>query len=95
MNNEKSMLMCQRLPKRLTTSQAGELLNLTEAEIAILMRLHLLKPLADPSQNSRKWFSSEYILSLEDRWLQRATAALYANTRARNSKSVETEHLAT
>lgn len=81
-----------RLPKRLTSAQVGELLNLTEAEIAILMRLRLLKPLADPSQNSRKWFSSEYILSLDEKWLSRATSAIYANTRERNSKIVTSEH---
>lgn len=86
--------MCLRLPKRLTSAQVGELLNLTDAEVAIHMRLRLLKPLANPSQNSHKWFSSEYILSLDEKWLSRATTAIYANTRGRNSKSVEASEMA-
>ena len=83
--------MCVRLPARLTASQAGELLNFTEAEIAVLMRIGLLKPLAHPAQNSHKWFATEYILALDDKWVARATAAIYTATRQHNAKPQRTQ----
>ena len=90
---EKSMLMCVRLPARLTTGQAAELLNFTEAEMTVLARKKILCPLANPNQNSHKWYASKLIITLMDdeAWLKRATAAIYADTRERNSRLQKAE----
>lgn len=90
------MLMCLRLPARLTAGQVGELLNFTEAELAVLARKKILCPLANPNQNSHKWYASKTIIFLMDdeAWLKRATAAIYADTKARNSKISEMKEIA-
>jgi hypothetical protein len=87
--NDKSLLICSRLPARLTPAQVGELLNFTEAEVTTLARLGLLKPLADPSQNSHKWYSARTITALaeDERWLSKATQGIYKNTRERNHEA--------
>ena len=57
--NEKSVLDRLRLPARLDSAQAAELLGFQEHDISVLVRAKLLHYLGkDLSPNSRKFFSS-------------------------------------
>ena len=75
-----------RLPARLDTQQAAELLGFMEHDIAILTRIKLLKPLGNPSPNGQKYFSATELEALaEDReWLSKASRAVTEHWRSKN-----------
>jgi len=65
--NEKSVLDRLRLPARLDSAQAAELLGFQEHDVPVLVRAKLLHYLGkDLSPNSRKFFSSAELQGLAD-----------------------------
>jgi hypothetical protein len=83
------VLHSRRLPARLTTAQAGQLLGFLEHEMGVLMRVKLLKPLGNPSANARKYFSTVEVLALtnDSNWLDKATKAVARAWQHKNAKA--------
>lgn len=80
------LLNSRRLPARLTIHQTAFLFNMQVYEVLLLMRRGLLKCLGAPKPNSRKYFSSAYILKLAEspEWLSEATKAIAKAVREKN-----------
>jgi hypothetical protein len=85
---ERSMLDRVRVPLRVDARQAGELLGLLEHEIAILIRVKLLRPLGSPAKNGRRFFFAREILELDREWWDRAQRAIERHWRQRNKPSL-------
>jgi hypothetical protein len=70
-----SLLFCLRLPGRIDSAGAAEILGFNEDSIPLLISAGHLKPLGNPSQNSRKYFATCELVGLaQDRkWLHEAT----------------------
>lgn len=92
------MLNVRRPPARLTVQQTAEVLGFVPHEISILMseRVGMLKPLGTPAPNAQKYFFATEILDLAQNkaWLHRATKAVSAHWRERNSLNGEASHTA-
>ena len=75
-----------QLPARLTTEQAGWVLNCQPHDVPILVMARLLKPLGNPPPNSVKYFAAKDLLELaNDRtWLARVTNAVSQHWKRRN-----------
>ena len=81
---------CRRSPGRYTYAEtAARIGGATETDIVVLVRLGLLKPLGRPPQNGRKYLAAADVEAcIQDRhWLEKATRALYAYHKNRNSKT--------
>lgn len=74
------------MPGRLTTPEAAALMNCNEAGVNSAVKRGLLKPLGNPAQNARKYFSTKAVLALldDEKKLARLTQAIYDDTREHN-----------
>ncbi len=68
-------LNARRLPGRVDSSIAAELLGFCEHDIRFLVRGKMLKPLGNPAPYCVKYFSTHVIeaLARDEAWLARAT----------------------
>lgn len=84
--NEHTILGLVRLPARLDVHQTAELLGFMDHDIAVLVRMRLLKPLGEPLPNAHKYFSTTEIqlLAQDRQWLDRATKAVARHWQAKN-----------
>ena len=90
--NEKSVLDRLRLPARLDSAQAAELLGFQEHDVPVLVRARLLHYLGkDLNSNSRKFFSSAELQGLANNreWLAKATQAIARTWQEKNRKLKE------
>lgn len=89
--SESTVLNTVRLPARLDTRQAGQLLNFEEHAIRVLVRAGLLKPLGNPPPNAPKFFSAEEVEELtHDRgWLSKATKVISEYWRGKNGRRTQ------
>jgi hypothetical protein len=77
-----------QLPARLTSEQAGWVLNCQSHDIPALIAARLLKPLGNPSQNSTKYFATEDVLEIaKDRlWLVKVTNTICQHWQSQNDR---------
>ena len=75
-------------PARLNATQAAWFLGFEPHEISILVAAGVLKPLGHPARNSTKYFATETLEQLrhDEKWLARASDAIAAYWRERNSR---------
>lgn len=78
----------ERLPARLNAEQVAKVLNFSARDIPVLCQHGLLKPLAKPSPNSTKYFSSFVIekLGADEEWLNDATQVIYDYWKGKNER---------
>ena len=76
------------LPARLNVSETAWYLGFQPHEISILVGADLLKPLGHPAVNTPKFFSAELLTELRgnEKWLEKATDAISAYWRRKNSQ---------
>jgi hypothetical protein len=84
---KRSQTNLSHLRARLTAEETGEILGFQKADIPILVKAKLLKPLARPKQQSTKYFA---YIDVHDRvfdsdWLNNATQVVYDYWGANNS----------
>lgn len=86
----RQILNLTRLPGRLTAEQAAPMLGVNAHEIPILVKAKLLKPLGAPLPNAVKYFSCVEVEACgrDEKWLSRATQAIYQHWAAANKKRV-------
>jgi len=77
------------LPRRVNVRQAADLLGFAEADFPVLMAKGLLKPLGGATGNAQKYFATSELLTLDEKWLSRATRAVLDYHRARNGRNGE------
>ncbi|MGA2177418.1 MAG: hypothetical protein ABSH38_20790 [Verrucomicrobiota bacterium] len=77
-----------QLPARLTSEQAGWVLNCQPHDIPALITSRLLKPLGNPAQNGSKFFCMADVLELlKDRsWLVKVTNTINQHWQRQNSR---------
>jgi hypothetical protein len=77
-----------QLPARLTSEQAGWVLNCQSDDIPALISSRLLKPLGNPAQNGSKFFCTADVLEqLKDRsWLVKVTNTINQHWQRQNSR---------
>jgi hypothetical protein len=82
------LLETPRLPGRLNAAESAVLLGFESHDIPVLVGRGLLKVLGKPAPNSTKYFSAESILLLtrDEAWLDRATAAVAKHWRLKNQR---------
>jgi hypothetical protein len=87
MSTEISILNMRRLPARLTSEQAAEVLGFAAHHMPILTAGDLVKPLGHPAANGVKYFCTLDVLALaeDSRWLGKATD-LISNAWAEKNK---------
>ena len=83
-----ALLNCRRLPARLDVAQVAVLLNFGEHDVRYLLNAGLLHALGKPAPNAPKYFSAFDILALAENreWLDKATKAISAHWREKNSR---------
>ncbi|MBI4659754.1 MAG: hypothetical protein HY735_13015 [Verrucomicrobia bacterium] len=77
-----------RLPARLDTRQAAQVLGFNEHDIPILIRAKLLKCLGQAAPNAPKYFASCEVqeLAADPDWLHKATKAISSHWREKNER---------
>jgi hypothetical protein len=77
-----------QLPARLTSEQAGWVLNCQAHDIPALVNARLLKPLGTPAQNGAKFFATADVLELtKDRsWLVKVTNTICQHWQRQNAR---------
>ena len=87
-NNLIDILRGGEFPARLRPEQVARLLGFTDADIPILIRKRLLKPLGKPRPNATKFFSLADVIekSQDQQWLTKATQAIYDHWRNKNER---------
>jgi hypothetical protein len=80
-----------QLPARLTSEQAGWVLNCQPHDIPALINARLLKPLGGLSQNSTKYFATADVLEMtKDRvWLVKISNTIYQHWQKQNGRKKE------
>jgi hypothetical protein len=78
---------------RIDSAKTAEILGFQEHDIPVLVAQGLLKPLAKPVQNAKKYFAAIYVLALADdpEWLDKATTVLYQHWQAKNANREKTQ----
>lgn len=81
-----------RAPARLTAEQTAWVLNCQPHDVPVLVACKLLKPLGHPPQNGIKFFATREVLELaqDEKWLHKATVAIYQHWHQRNARRKET-----
>lgn len=81
------MSLLGQLPARLTSEQAGWVLNCQAHDIPALVNARLLKPLGTPAQNGSKFFAAADVLELaKDRsWLVKVTNTICQHWQRQNA----------
>lgn len=71
---------------RVDSKTAGTILGFTADEIRILAKYGILKPLGNPEQNCRKYYTlSEIAIRIDDHdWLKKATSTIYKHWKIKN-----------
>jgi hypothetical protein len=82
------LALAGQLPARLTSEQAGWVLNCQPHDIPALITSRLLKPLGNPAQNGGKFFCTADVLELlKDRaWLVKVTNTITQHWQRQNSR---------
>lgn len=83
------ILQTYRLPGRIRSDVAAELLGFTEYELPILINAKLLKPLGSPAPNAPKYYASSEIeeLRTDPEWLAKATKEVAKKWRQKNEEA--------
>jgi hypothetical protein len=73
---------------RIDSGKTAEVLGFQEHDIPVLVSHGLLKPLANPVQNAKKYFAAVYVLALADdpEWLEEATRVVYDYWKGKNAQ---------
>ena len=73
-----ALLNARRLPARLTSEQAAEMLGFKVHDIPLLVRTGLMRPLAGGPRNSVKYFHADEVegMARNRHWLDKATRAI-------------------
>jgi len=81
------LALAGQLPARLTSEQAGWVLNCQPHDIPALISSRLLKPLGNPAQNGGKFFCTADVLELtKDRaWLVKVTNTINQHWQRQNA----------
>lgn len=81
-----SILNLARLPARLDSQQASELLGVQVHDLPTLVRAGLLKPLASPKPNAPKFFAAVELeeLGRNRNWLEKAQRAIQRHWQLKN-----------
>ena len=81
------LALAGQLPARLTSEQAGWVLNCQPHDIPALIHARLLKPLGNPAQNGGKFFCTTDVLELTKArsWLVKITTAIHTHWQKQNS----------
>ena len=84
--NPQLILNSLRLPGRIDSGIAAELLGFSEHDIPVLIRGKLLKPLGNPAPNCVKYFSAVAIeaFAKDEAWAARATKLVNEHWRELN-----------
>jgi hypothetical protein len=92
-DQHKFLQLLGQLPARLTSEQAGWVLNCQPHDIPALVNAKLLKPLGNPSQNSTKYFATIDVLELmQDRSrLAKITFTIAQHWQKQNTRKKELE----
>jgi hypothetical protein len=72
---------------RIDSARAAEILGFQEHDMPVLVHHALLKPLGNPAKNARKYFAAVDVLalSLDPRWLAKATQTVYDHWETKNA----------
>jgi len=83
---EKLKSLIDRYSARVDCETAGKILGFTPDEIRILNQKGVIKPLANPKPNCRKYYALvDVALKFDDQeWLKRATSTVYKHWRDKN-----------
>ena len=86
-DQQQFMRLLGQLPARLTAEQAAWVLNCQPHDIPALVASRLLKPLANPTANSIKFFATADLLEqIKDRnWLVRVTSTINQHWHKKNA----------
>ena len=86
--DERSILQCRILPRRLTLREAGEYLGYTAPEMTILVRRGIARVLGNPPSNGHKFLALVDVEAWGQsrEWLAKATQCIYKYHVERNSK---------
>lgn len=78
---------------RIRQEEAAEILGFEPYHIPVLIQHGLLEPLADPKQNSHKFFAAVQIVELakNPKWLEEATRVTYQLWKEKNANRRKTE----
>lgn len=78
-------------PARLNATQTAWFLGFEPHDIPILVSAGMLKPLGHPARNGMKFFATQTLEQLrqDEKWLSRASDAIYEYWRERNARSCE------
>ena len=78
------ILNLARLPARIDSQQAADLLGFKIHDIPILMRAKLLSALGNPAKNGPKYFCSAALESLaqDPNWIDKATKAIQVRVKS-------------
>jgi hypothetical protein len=81
-----TLLSLHRLPARLLSEQAAQVLGFSVHDLPVLVKARLLKPLGNPAQQATKYFAAKDIEdhATDTAWLHRATKAIYDHWCNRN-----------
>jgi hypothetical protein len=73
---------------RVDSKTAGTILGFTADEIRILAKYGNLKPLGNPEQNCRKYYTLSDLSTKfdNDEWLKKATSTVYKHWKTKNAK---------
>jgi hypothetical protein len=85
---KKTRELSTAMPARLDTSKTAAVLGFEARDIPVLVAAGLLTPLANPKQNSHKYFAAciVEVLAQSVEWLNLATAAIYAYWQGKNNR---------
>ena len=89
MNTAQTEFLSWKLaPARLNATQAAWFLGFEPHEITILIATGCLKPLGHPARNATKFFAIESLEQLrrDDKWLAKASDAIWGYWRERNAR---------
>ncbi len=87
----KDVFNARRLPGRIPSELAAELLGFSKVDIPVLIQNKLLKPLGKPVPNAPKLFATVNIQELmsNSEWLSKATKALSAYWKGKNDRKFQ------
>jgi hypothetical protein len=88
------LVLLGQAPARLTAEQVAWVLNCQVHDVPVLVSGKLLKPLGNPPQNGIKFFATQEVqeLSKDQKWLHKATVAIYQHWHQRNARRKETSN---
>ncbi|MBM3877030.1 MAG: hypothetical protein FJ386_09965 [Verrucomicrobia bacterium] len=91
-DDQHRFLTLRVLPARVNAEQVAWLIACQPHDVPVLVAGKLLKPLGNPPQNGIKFFATREVLELaqDQKWLHRATVAIYQHWHQRNARRKDT-----